>query len=50
MASQPFASYRLARKAPMMVERRWPAWNGLAMLGDEKSSNTRLPAPEVLVP
>ena len=34
----------------MMVERRWPAWNGLAMLGDENSTMTLLPLPDLFVP
>jgi hypothetical protein len=29
----------------MMVDRRWPAWNGLAMLGDENSTIAFFPLP-----
>ncbi len=27
----------------MMVDRKWPAWKGFAMFGDEKSTVDRLP-------
>lgn len=31
--------------APIMVDRRWPAWKGLAILGEEKSISMCLPSP-----
>ena len=34
----------------MIVLRRWPAWNGFAMFGEENSTITRLPRPDVLEP
>ena len=35
---------------PMTVERRWPRWKGLAMLGELKSITTVWPAPSVELP
>ena len=37
-------------KAPIIVLRRWPAWKGFAILGDENSTITSLPFPSSLVP
>lgn len=34
----------------MIVERRCPAWNGLAMFGEENSTTTVFPAPSVELP
>lgn len=47
---QPHALYTLVRKAPIMVDRRWPTWNDLAMFGDEYSMTTVFPFPVVFVP
>src|ERR1700694_1514175 len=50
VTSQPFASCKLARNEPMMVLRKCPAWNGLAILGELNSMMTFFPLSIVLVP
>jgi len=35
---------------PMIVDRRCPAWNGLAIFGEENSTNIFCPSPEVFEP
>ena len=42
--------YRLAKNAPMIVERRWPTWKLFAIFGDEYSITTFLPAPDAFEP
>lgn len=34
----------------MIVDRRWPAWNGFAMLTEENSMRAFFPAPEWFLP